>query len=61
MMIYRCYFALGSDYYRVDLPSIHHAKDGFWVDEEYEYCIETDKLKYWISPSVVRYCERIVC
>jgi hypothetical protein len=58
-MIYKCYFALGFDYYQTIIPSINQAKEGFWVDEEYDYTVIESEAKYWISPSVVRYCEKV--
>lgn len=62
MTRYSCLFVfgvgIGKNHYFTDVPSIGDIKDGFWVDEAFEFTKSQD-AKYWIPPSRILHVEKI--
>jgi len=57
---YKCFFSTGDGkVYETEIPDIGTAKEGFWVDECFEYTILGSQCVYWIPPSGVRYVEKV--
>lgn len=53
---YVCHFKFGVTTLQTVIPDIQTAKEGFWIDGQYEYSI--GDIKYWIPASAVRFVER---
>jgi hypothetical protein len=49
---------IGKNHYFTDVPSITDIREGFWVDESFEY-VKTGNNKYWIPPSRILHVEKI--
>lgn len=45
-------------YYKIIIPSIAHAKEGFWVDERFQFTAGSE-CRYWVPPSSVLYVKKI--
>ncbi len=62
MTRYSCLFVfgvgIGKNHYFTDVPSITDIREGFWVDESFEF-VKTGNNKYWIPPSRILHVEKI--
>jgi len=43
----------------VSIPSTEDAKDGFWLDKDYEFTRIEDDCHLWIPPAQIAYVEKI--
>ena len=56
---YECVFKFEGEKYRTEIDGIYSVKDGFWVDQWWEYvAYSDDAAAYWIPESKIQHVEK---
>lgn len=56
--VYTAYFNFGGQELSVSLFDYKTFKDGFWLDEEFNYSNGRTEMIYWIPPHCVNYVRK---
>lgn len=59
MTEYRCHFYLNRIIKMTKVPCIADAKDGFWINDHYQFTKLSD-CRFWIPPGQILYIEKMV-
>ena len=54
---YAAQCVINYDRYEIEIPSIWHAKEGFWVNGDVVFT-QGEDAQYWIPPSSIEYVEK---
>lgn len=50
-----CYFEFNGIGREVEIAELCYVENGFWLDSEWKFTQETDKLRFWVPASRVLY------